>query len=52
MLQGIFSQYNLDNWLIDNLKDIGGRASLVIYKDVKLIYSKAENELSSRQKSI
>ncbi len=55
LLQAGFSQYNftrVDNWLTDNLKDIGGRAVLVIYKDGKLIYSKAENDLSSRQKRI
>ena len=53
LLQVGFSQYNfnkVDNWLSDNLKDIGGRAVLVIYKDGKLVYSKAKNELSNRQK--
>jgi hypothetical protein len=55
LLQVGFSQYNftkVDNWLSDNLKDIGGRVVLVIYKDGKLVYTKAENELSSRQKRI
>ena len=55
LLQVSYSQYNfnkVDDWLINNLKEIGGRAVLVIYKDGKLIYSKAENELSGRQKRI
>ncbi|WP_462253389.1 serine hydrolase domain-containing protein [Ferruginibacter sp.] len=55
LLQAGFSQYNfskVDDWLSNNLKEIGGRAVLVIYKDGKLVYSKAENELSSRQKRI
>ena len=55
LLQVGFSQYNfskVDDWLSNNLKEIGGRAVLVVYKDGKLIYSKAENELSSRQKRI
>lgn len=43
IVTGRFSQYNfikVDNWLSDNLKDIGGRAVLVIYKDGKLVYTK------------
>jgi len=55
LLQTGFSQYNfskVDEWLNNNLKEIGGRAVLVIYKDGKLVYSKAENELSGRQKRI
>jgi CubicO group peptidase (beta-lactamase class C family) len=55
LLQTGFAQYNfskVDAWLNNNLKEIGGRAVLVIYKDGKLVYSKAENELSARQKRI
>jgi len=55
LLQAVFSQYNfskVDNWLHNNLQAIGGRAVLVICKDGKLVYSKAENEMSSRQKRI
>ena len=43
LLQVSFSQYNftkVDNWLSDNLKEIGGRAVLIIYKDGKLVYTK------------
>ena len=55
LLQIGYSQYNfnkVDNWLTTNLNELGGRAVLVIYKDGKLVYSKAENELSDRQKRI
>ena len=40
------------DWLKDNVKDLGGRAVLVIYKDGKIVYNKAENELTGRQKMI
>jgi CubicO group peptidase (beta-lactamase class C family) len=55
LLQPAFSQYNftkIDGWLTDNLKEIGGRAVLVIYKDGKIVYNKASNDLSGRQKRI
>lgn len=40
----------LDDWLADNTSEMGGRAILMVYKDGKIIYSHAENELSARQK--
>lgn len=40
----------LDNWLADNVSEMGGRAILMVYKDGKIIYSHAENELTARQK--
>jgi len=55
LFQPSFSQYNFskaDEWLKDNLKEIGGRAVLVIYKDGKMIYSKSSNDLTGRQKRI
>jgi CubicO group peptidase (beta-lactamase class C family) len=55
LLQTSFGQYNfnkVDEWLNNNLKEIGGRAVLVIYKDGKLVYSNAKNELSGRQKRV
>jgi CubicO group peptidase (beta-lactamase class C family) len=55
LLQSGYAQYNfskVDDWLNNNLKEVGGRAVLVIYKDGKIVYSKAENELSGRQKRI
>ncbi len=55
LFQASFSQYNFskaDEWLKDNLNEIGGRAVLVIYKDGKMIYNKASNDLTGRQKRI
>lgn len=43
---------NVDKWLDDNLQAIGGRAVLVVYKDGKLVYSKAVNELKRKQKFV
>lgn len=42
----------LDNWLTDNVSEMGGRAILMVYKDGKVVYSHAENDLSTRQKRI
>jgi CubicO group peptidase (beta-lactamase class C family) len=62
LLQFSFAQHNfskVDDWLAGNVKELGGRAVLVIYKDArpndssgrgKLVYSNAENELSRKQK--
>jgi len=55
LFQPSFSQYQFskaDEWLKDNLNEIGGRAVLVIYKDGKMIYTKASNDLTGRQKRI
>jgi CubicO group peptidase (beta-lactamase class C family) len=55
ILQCGFSQYNfskVDDWLSGNVKELGGRAVLVIYKDGKLVYNNAENEMTGRQKRI
>lgn len=52
LLQAAHPQYNfnkIDAWLAANLKDLGGRAVLLVYKDGKLTYSKAKNEISKRQ---
>ncbi len=49
------AQYNfteVDGWLKDHLKDLGGRAVLVIYKDGKRVYENDENHLSKKQKFI
>ncbi len=53
--QANFAQNNFvkaDNWLKDNLNELGGRAVLVIVKNGNIIYEKAENDLSRRQKMI
>jgi CubicO group peptidase (beta-lactamase class C family) len=42
----------IDDWLQSNLKELGGRAVLVIYKDGNVIYNHAENNLSGKQKFI
>lgn len=49
------AQYNfskLDTWLKDNLKDLGGRAVMMIYKDGRIVYSHAENGLTRKQKMV
>ena len=42
----------VDIWLNENLKELGGRAILQVYKDGQIIYSRAENNLSQKQKMI
>lgn len=42
----------LDDWLAENVSEMGGRAILMVYKDGKIVYSHAENELSARQKRL
>jgi CubicO group peptidase (beta-lactamase class C family) len=41
---------SLDRWLDQKVEALGGRAVLVIYKDGKLVYNQAVNEMSRRQK--
>lgn len=56
LFQFAFTQkYNFaeaDNWLNENLNNLGGRVVLVILKDGKIIYENAENNLSPKQKVI
>ncbi len=40
----------VDNWLDNNISELGGRAVVLIYKDGKIIYSKEQNEISRKQK--
>lgn len=50
-----YSQYNFDkveDWMEDNLKDLGGRAVIMIYKDGKIVYQNDENHLTKKQKVI
>ena len=42
----------VDDWLIQNTTQMGGRSMLIIYKDGKLIYTKSTNEMNARQKLI
>jgi CubicO group peptidase (beta-lactamase class C family) len=46
--QGRFDK--VDDWLKDNLHQLGGRATLVILKDCKILYNKSKNDLSPGQK--
>ena len=41
-----------ENWLKENIQELGGRAVLLVCKDGKIVYNKAENELSRKQKMI
>jgi CubicO group peptidase (beta-lactamase class C family) len=55
LFQVSYSQYNfakVDEWLNNNIEELRGRAVLMIYKDGKMIYTKAENKMSRRQKTI
>jgi CubicO group peptidase (beta-lactamase class C family) len=40
----------LDNWMEENTPDLGGRSLLLIYKDGQIVYSKAVNKMSPKQK--
>lgn len=42
----------VDSWLQNNIRDLGGRAMLMVYKDGKIVYSRAVNEMSPRQKAV
>ncbi|WP_205573232.1 serine hydrolase domain-containing protein [Flavisolibacter nicotianae] len=42
----------VDSWLQTNIRDLGGRAMLLVYKDGKVVYSQAVNEMSRRQKAV
>jgi CubicO group peptidase (beta-lactamase class C family) len=40
----------VDNWLDENIKDLGGRAVVMVYKEGKVVYVQEKNEVSSKQK--
>ncbi len=42
----------VDDWLARNIKVVGGREVLVIYKDGQIVYNKSINDLNVRQKMI
>lgn len=53
--QPVFSQYNfstIEDWMEDNLKDLGGRAVMMVYKDGKMVYQHDENHLTKKQKIV
>ncbi len=42
----------LDDWLDNNVANLGGRAVLLVWKDGKIVYENAVNELTKKQKFI
>lgn len=42
----------LDQWLDDHAKEMGGRAMLVVWKGGHLVYSQSVNEMTRRQKMV
>ena len=42
----------LDDWLDNNVSNLGGRAVLLVWKDGKTVYENAANELTKKQKFI
>ncbi|MBS1663861.1 MAG: beta-lactamase family protein [Bacteroidetes bacterium] len=42
----------VDEWMAENVKDMGGRAILMVYKDGKVIYLKSVNDMNRRQKMV
>lgn len=41
----------ITKWVNDNLPDLGGRAVMMVYKDGKMIYAQAFNNLSKKQQN-
>ena len=55
LLHPVKAQYDFsgtDNWLSENITDLGGRAVLLILKEGRIIYSKSVNNMNMRQKVI
>ncbi|MFC0518556.1 serine hydrolase domain-containing protein [Mucilaginibacter angelicae] len=49
------AQYNfskVDSWLNDHASEMGGRVVLVVYKDGKVVYNHAVNDMNMRQKFV
>jgi len=42
----------VDDWLQQNVKEMGGRVLLVVYKGGKVVYSQSVDEMSRRQKMV
>jgi len=42
----------VDTWLADNTRLMGGRAILVIYKDGRIVYTGAKNDMTGMQKTM
>lgn len=41
----------ITKWVNDNLPDLGGRAVMMVYKDGKMVYAQAFNNLSKKQEN-
>jgi len=55
LFQSAFAQYDfgkVDDWLKNNVQSLGGRAVLMVYKDGKVIYSNAENDVTKMRKRV
>ncbi len=52
LFQFSFSQNftKVDQWLNANIKDLGGRAVIIVYKDGKVVYQQTKNKISRKQK--
>lgn len=42
----------VDGWLADNIKELGGRAVILVEKDGQPIYSQSLNQMNGRQKAV
>lgn len=51
-LQAQYDFHKVDDWLRRETPKMGGRAVLLVYKDGKIVYQNALNELSQRQKRV
>ncbi len=40
----------VDDWLDDNINDLGGRAVMLVYKDGKIVFEQNKNDISRKQK--
>lgn len=50
-----YAQYDfskVDDWLADNVSNLGGRTILMVYKDGKIVHTEAVNEMSRKQKMV
>ncbi len=50
-LQAQINTNEIDNWMTKNLRELGGRAILMIYKDGKMLYNKSFNNMTPKQQT-
>lgn len=51
LTQAQYRVEEIDNWINNNLPDLGGRAVLMIYKDGNMVYNHSFNNMSNKQKN-